>query len=53
VDRDHMQLDFIIQDPIALVKPWTSTFYLELRPNWELAEISCSGDYFEYNKFEK
>lgn len=53
VDQGHMQVDFIIQDPVALVKPWTATFFLELRPNWELAEISCAGDYLEYNKFEK
>lgn len=53
IDRDHMQLDFIMRDPKALVKPWTSTFFLELRPKWELAEISCSGDYLEFNTFEK
>ena len=53
IDRDHMQLDFIMQDPKALAKPWTATFYLELRPNWELGEISCSGDYLDFKKFEK
>ena len=52
-DRDHLQIDFIITDPKALVKPWTSTFYAELRPQWELGEISCSGDYLEFKTFEK
>ena len=53
VDMDHMQLDFILQDPKALVKPWTATFYYEFRPKWELGEISCSGDYLDFKKFEK
>ena len=53
VDNDHMEVDFILADPKALVKPWTSTFYLERRDNWELGEISCAGDYLEFNKFEK
>jgi len=42
-----------MQDPKALTKPWTTTFYSELRPKWELGEISCAGDYLEFNKFEK
>ena len=53
VDKDNMEVDFIIEDPKALVKPWTSTFYLQRRENWELGEISCSGDYLEFSKFEK
>ena len=53
IDHDHMQVDFDIRDPKALVKPWTSTFSLELRPKWELGEISCSGDYLDFKKFEK
>ena len=53
VDKDHMQIDITMQDPKALVKPWSTTFYFELRPNWELGEISCSGDYLDFNKFEK
>jgi len=52
-DRDHLQIDFIITDPKALLKQWTSTFYAELRPQWELGEISCSGDYLEFKAFEK
>jgi hypothetical protein len=53
IDMDHMELDFIIEDPKALVKPWTATFHLQRRNNWELGEISCSGDYLQFNKFEK
>jgi hypothetical protein len=53
VDRDHMTIDFIMEDPIALAKPWTATFYYELRPNWELGEITCSGDYLDWSKVEK
>ncbi len=53
IDRDHMQIDITMQDPKALVKPWATTFYSELRPKWELGEISCSGDYLDFSKFEK
>ena len=53
IDRDHMQIDITMQDPKALVKPWTTTFSSELRPKWELGEISCSGDYLDFSKFEK
>jgi hypothetical protein len=53
IDADHMQVDFNIQDPKALAKPWTSTFYFELRPKWELGEISCSGDYLDFTKVGK
>ena len=53
VDSDHLQVDFKIEDPKALAKPWTTTFYYELRPKWELGEISCSGDYLDFGKFEK
>jgi len=53
VNYDHLEIDFTMTDPKALVKPWKATFYYELRPNWELGEISCSGDYLEFNKFEK
>ncbi len=53
IDRAHMQIDFTMQDPKALVKPWTATFSAELRPKWELGEISCAGDYLDFKKFEK
>jgi hypothetical protein len=53
IDRDHMTIEFVIEDPVALARPWTSTFYYELRPNWELGEISCSGDYLDWAAVEK
>ena len=53
VDKNHLEIDFIMEDPIALVKPWKSTFYYDLKPTWELGEISCSGDYLDFSKFEK
>ena len=39
-------------DPKALAKPWTTTFYYQNRPDWELGEISCSGDYLDFSNFE-
>ena len=53
IDHDHIELDFILTDAKALAKPWTSTFHLELRPQWELSDISCSGDYLDFSNFEK
>ena len=48
VDRDHLELDITMTDPKALAKPWSTTFYYQLRPNWEMGEISCSGDYLDF-----
>ena len=45
---DRLELDIIMEDALALAKPWTSRGYFELRPEWELGEISCSGDYLEW-----
>ncbi len=54
VDRDHLQIELTMTDPVAFVKPWKSAvFNAELRPKWELGEISCSGDYLDFSKFEK
>ena len=46
--HDRLQVDFIMEDPVALQERWSATGYFELRPEWELGEISCSGDYFDY-----
>ena len=48
VDRDHLELDITMTDPKALAKPWSTTFFYQLRPNWEMGEISCSGDYLDF-----
>ena len=53
LDRDHLELDIKMEDPKALAKPWVTTFYYENRPNWELGEISCSGDYLDWTQVEK
>ena len=53
IDRDHLELDIKMEDPKALAKPWVTTFYYENRPNWELGEISCSGDYLDWTQVEK
>ena len=53
LDRDHLELDIKMEDPKALAKPWVTTFYYENRPNWELGEISCSGDYLDWTAVEK
>jgi len=52
IDHDHLELDITMTDPKALAKPWTTTFYYQNRPEWELGEISCSGDYLDWSKFE-
>jgi hypothetical protein len=53
VDRDRMTIEFVMEDPVALARPWIATFYYELRPSWELGEITCSGDYLDWSKVEK
>lgn len=53
VNLDHLEITWTMTDPKAMVKPWKATFYYELRPKWELGEISCSGDYLDFSKFEK
>jgi len=45
---DRLELDVRMDDPKALGKPWTATGYFELRPGWEIGEISCSGDYLDW-----
>ena len=52
VDRDNLELQITMTDPKALAKPWVGMMYFQLRPDWELGEISCSGDYLDFNKFE-
>ena len=54
IDKDHLQIEITMTDPKAFVKPWKSSiFNAEQRPKWELGEISCSGDYLDFSKFEK
>jgi hypothetical protein len=53
IDSGHLELDLKMEDPKALARPWVTTFYYENRPDWDLGEISCSGDYLDWNKVEK
>jgi len=48
VSFDRLELDFEMEDAVALARPWTATGYFELQQGWELGEISCSGDYLEW-----
>jgi hypothetical protein len=53
VDSKHMELDITMEDTVALAESWTTTFYYRLAPpEWELGEISCSGDYLDFTSFE-
>ena len=45
---DKLELDVKMEDAKALARPWTATGYFELRPEWEIGEISCSGDYLDW-----
>ena len=53
IDTNHLELDIKMEDPKALARPWVTTFYYENRPQWELGEISCSGDYLDWTQVEK
>jgi hypothetical protein len=54
IDNLNLEIDVVIEDPIALAEPWVAeTHYLKLAPpSWELSEISCSGDYLDFGAFE-
>ena len=53
IDSGHLELDLKMEDAKALARPWETTFYYENRPQWELGEISCSGDYLDWSQVEK
>lgn len=54
IDNLNLEIDITMEDPIALAEPWIAeTLYYRLAPvNWELSEISCSGDYLDFSSFE-
>ncbi len=54
VDNLNLEIDVTMEDSVALVEPWVAeTLYYRLAPpHWELSEISCSGDYLDFNSFE-
>ena len=51
--HDRLEIDFTMEDPQALAQPWKATGYFTLRPDWELGEISCSGDYLDFAAIER
>lgn len=54
IDRRNLLLDITMEDPKVLAEPWVAeTLHYRLAPpNWELSEISCSGDYLDFGSFE-
>jgi hypothetical protein len=54
IDRRNLEIDITMEDPKALAEPWVAeTLYYRLAPaHWELSEISCTGDYLDFNSFE-
>jgi hypothetical protein len=53
VANDRLEIAIRMEDPKALAKPWDIVFNAQLRPNWELGEISCAADNANFVKFEK
>ena len=50
----YLTIDITIDGPKALAKLWVAkTLYYELRPNWDLQEISCSETSWNFPAFEK
>lgn len=41
---DTLQIDFTIEDPIAFTRPFTSTLYFRLHPDWSLMEQVCEDN---------
>ena len=52
VDRDNMQIDITMEDPKALVKPWVTQLYFQLKPDWDIMELACT-DNAAFEDFEK
>jgi hypothetical protein len=50
--HDKLQIDITMEDPKALAKPWTSTLYFTLHPNWQIMEQDCT-DNADFVNFEK
>lgn len=41
IDREHMRLDLILNDPKAYVEPWKMAIDFTLKPDWDFAETFC------------
>jgi hypothetical protein len=51
-DMDNMQIDITMDDAKALAKPWITTLYYQLKPQWEVQEQVCT-DNTAFLDFEK
>jgi hypothetical protein len=51
-DFDNMQIDITMEDPKALVKPWGTRLFYQLRPKWDVQEQVCT-DNAAFLDFEK
>ncbi len=51
-DRDNMQIDITMEDPKALIKPWVTQLFYQLRPQWDILELVCA-DNAAFLDFEK
>ncbi len=49
---DRLQVDFTIEDPVAYTKPFTSSLFFRLHPDWSLMEQVCE-DNAAFLSFEK
>src|SRR5579864_9480689 len=52
VDRSNMIIDITMEDPKALLKPWTAQLNFQLKPNWDIMELACT-DNAAFEDFEK
>ncbi len=41
---DRLQVDFTIEDPVAYTKPFTSSLFFRLHPDWSLMEQVCEDN---------
>ena len=51
-DRNNMQIDITMEDAKALVKPWVTRLFYQLRPQWDIQEQVCT-DNAAFLDFEK
>jgi hypothetical protein len=44
IAADRLQIDFTIEDPVAYAKPFTSSMFFRLHPDWSLMEQVCEDN---------
>ena len=40
-DHEHLQIEFVIEDPKSYTSPWTLRYHYDWKPNWEIGEAFC------------